>query len=80
MVVINAIGMNTLKNILRENEKEFKGNLPMYKNDLNTSVAFHVFTNQIVVVEIKNHKLYRIQIEQIIVMKHRAIKSKFIFI
>ena len=80
MVVINAIGMNTLKNILRENEKEFKGNLPMYKNDLNTSVAFHVFTNQIVVVEIKNHKLYRIQIEQIIVMKNRAIKSKFIFI
>ena len=29
IVVINAIGMNMLKNILRENEKEFKGNLPM---------------------------------------------------
>ena len=29
IVVINAIGMNTLKNILRENEKEFNGNLPM---------------------------------------------------
>ena len=29
IVVINAIGMNTLKNILRENENEFKGNLPM---------------------------------------------------
>ena len=29
IVVINAIGMNTLKNILIENEKEFKGNLPM---------------------------------------------------
>ena len=28
-VVINAIGMNTLKNILRENENEFKGNLPI---------------------------------------------------
>ena len=28
IVVINAIGMNTLKNILRENENEFKGNLP----------------------------------------------------
>ena len=27
--VINAIGMKTLKNILRENENEFKGNLPM---------------------------------------------------
>ena len=29
IVVINAIGINTLKKILRENEKEFKGNLPM---------------------------------------------------
>ena len=29
IVVINAIGMNTLKNILRENENEFKGNLPI---------------------------------------------------
>ena len=29
IVVINAIGMNTLKNILRENENVFKGNLPM---------------------------------------------------
>ena len=29
IVVINAIGMNTLKNILSENENEFKGNLPM---------------------------------------------------
>ena len=27
--VINAIGMNTLKNILRDNENEFKGNLPI---------------------------------------------------
>ena len=26
--VINAIGIKTLKNILRENENEFKGNLP----------------------------------------------------
>ncbi len=80
MVVINAIGMNTLKNILRENEKEFNGNLPMYKNDLNTSVAFHVFTNQIVVVEIKNHKLYKIQIEEIIVIKNKTRKLKFKFI
>ena len=80
MVVINAIGMNTLKNILRENEKEFNGNLPMYKNDLNTSVAFHVLTNQIVVVEIKNHKLYKIQIEQIIVIKHKIRKVKIKFI
>ena len=29
IVVINAIGIKTLKNILRENENEFKGNLPM---------------------------------------------------
>ena len=27
--VINAIGMKTLKNILRGNENEFKGNLPI---------------------------------------------------
>ena len=29
IVVINAIGMNTLKNILKEKENELKGNLPM---------------------------------------------------
>ena len=29
IVVINAIGIKTLKNILNENENEFKGNLPM---------------------------------------------------
>ena len=29
IVVINAIGMKTLKNILSENENEFNGNLPM---------------------------------------------------
>ena len=29
IVVINAIGITTLKNILRENENEFKGNLPI---------------------------------------------------
>ena len=28
IVVINAMGIKTLKNILRENENEFKGNLP----------------------------------------------------
>ena len=72
--------MKMLKNILRENEKEFKGNLPMYRKDLNTSVAFHVFTNQIVVVEIKNHKLYKIEIEQIIVMEDKVRKDKFKFI
>ena len=71
--------MKTLKNILRENENEFKGNLPTYRNDLNTSMAFQVLTNQIVVVEIKNHKLYKIQIEQIIVIKHKVRKLKFIF-
>ncbi len=29
IVVINAIGMITLKNILKEKENEFKGNLPI---------------------------------------------------
>ena len=29
IVVMNAIGITTLKNILRENEKEFNGNLPI---------------------------------------------------
>ena len=29
IVVIKAIGMKTLKNIFRENENEFKGNLPI---------------------------------------------------
>ena len=54
-----------LKKIFKEKEKESIGNLPIYKKDLKTSVAFHVFTNQIVVVEIKNHMLYKIVIEQI---------------
>jgi len=72
--------MKTLKNILRENENEFKGNLPMYRKDLNTSVAFHVLTNQIVVVEIKNHKLYKIEIEQTKVIKDKVRRVKFKFI
>ena len=29
IVVINAIGMKTLKKILKENENEFNGNLPI---------------------------------------------------
>ena len=29
IVVINAIGIKTLKNIFRENENEFKGNRPI---------------------------------------------------
>ena len=29
IVVINAIGMKTLKNILKDKENEFKGNLPI---------------------------------------------------
>ena len=57
--------MIVLKNILIDKENESIGNLPIYKNDLKTSVAFQVFTNQIVVVDIKNHKLYNIDIEQI---------------
>ena len=69
--------MITLKNILKENENEFRGNLPIYRNDLNTSNAFQVLTNQIVVVEIKNHKLYKIHIEQLIVIKDKFKKLKF---
>ena len=72
--------MKTLKNILKEYENEFRGNLPIYKNDLNTSIAFQVLTNQIVVVEIKNHRLYKIQIEQLIVIKDKDRKLKFKFI
>jgi hypothetical protein len=72
--------MKTLKNILKENENEFRGNLPMYRNDLNTSIAFQVLTNQIVVVDIKNHRLYKIPIEQLIVIKDKVRKLKFKFI
>ena len=54
---MNAIGIKILKKILIEKENEFNGNLPMYRNERKTSVAFHVFTNQIVVEDIKNHKL-----------------------
>ena len=80
IVVINPIGIKILKNILRENENEFNGNLPIQRKDLNTSVAFHVLINQIVVVEIKNQILYKMQIEQIIVIKHKVKKFKFKFI
>ena len=62
---MKVIGITVLKNILKVKEKESIGNLPIYKKDLKTSVAFHVLTNQIVVVDIKNHKLYSIDIEQI---------------
>ena len=43
-------------------------------------MAFHVLTNQIVVVEIKNHKLYKIQIEQPIVINDKVQKLKLKFI
>jgi PP-loop superfamily ATP-utilizing enzyme len=43
-------------------------------------VAFHVLTNHIVVVEIKNHKLYKIHIEHNIVIEHKVRKLKFKFI
>ena len=77
---MKAIGTKILKNILNENEKEFNGNLPIYRKERKTSVAFHVFTNQIVVVEIKNHKLYKIEIEQNNVVIHKDKKLKFILI
>ena len=54
---MNVIGITVLKNILNGKENEFKGNLPTYRNERSTSVAFHVFTNHIVVVEIKNQRL-----------------------
>ena len=62
---MKVIGTKVLKNILKEKENESIGNLPIYKKDLKTSVAFQVLTNHIVVVDIKNHKLYSIEIEQI---------------
>ena len=68
--------MKVLKNILKEKENESIGNLPIYKKDLKTSVAFHVFTNQIVVVDIKNHKLYSIDIEQIKVIINKKADQK----
>ena len=74
------MGTKILKNNLNENEKEFKGNLPIYKKERKTSIAFHVFTNQIVVVEIKNHKQYKITIEQNKVVRDKIKKLKFIFI
>ena len=49
----------------------------MYKKDLKTSVAFHVLTNQMVVVDIKNHKLYNIDIEQINVIINKIKDDKF---
>ena len=62
---MKVIGMKVLKNILKEKENESIGNLPIYKKERKTSVAFQVLTNQMVVVDIKNHKLYNIEIEQI---------------
>ena len=62
---MKVIGMTVLKNTLKDKENESIGNLPIYKKDLKTSVAFQVLTNQMVVVDIKNHKLYNIEIEQI---------------
>lgn len=55
--MIKVIGITVLKKILNENEKELMGNLPIYKKDRKTSVAFQVLTNHIVVVEIINQRL-----------------------
>ena len=54
---MKVIGTIVLKNTLRGKEKEFKGNLPTYRNERSTSVAFQVFTNHIVVVDIRNQRL-----------------------
>ena len=43
-------------------------------------MAFQVLTNQIVVVHMKNHRLYKIQIEQIIEIKDKVSKLKLKFI
>ena len=75
--MIKVIGIIVLKNILKEKENESIGNLPMYKKDLKTSVAFQVLTNHIVVVDIKNHKLYNIDIEQINVIINKIKENKF---
>ena len=74
---MNVIGITVLKNILKGKEKEFKGNLPTYRNERSTSVAFHVFTNHIVVVEIKNQRLYKILIEHPIVINSKNRVSIF---
>ena len=79
---MNVIGITVLKNTLKGKENEFKGNLPTYRNDRSTSVAFHVFTNQIVVVDIKNQRLYKILMEQPIVSnsnKRESILSDILF-
>ncbi len=73
---MKVIGIMVLKNILKEKENESIGNLPIYKKDLKTSVAFHVLTNQMVVVDIKNHKLYKIDIEQINVIINKVKDQK----
>ena len=74
---MNVIGITVLKNTLKGKENEFKGNLPTYKNERSTSVAFHVFTNHIVVVEIKNQRLYRILMEHPIVRNSKNRESIF---
>tara|TARA_B100001115_G_scaffold156551_1_gene128489 strand:+ start:193 stop:435 length:243 start_codon:yes stop_codon:yes gene_type:complete len=74
---MKVIGITVLKNTLKEKENESIGNLPIYKKDRKTSVAFQVLTNQMVVVDIKNHKLYSIEIEQINVIINK-IKDKIV--
>ena len=74
---MNVIGITVLKNTLNGKENEFKGNLPTYRKERSTSVAFHVFTNHIVVVEIKNQRLYRILIEQPRVSNSKNKESTF---
>ena len=74
---MKVIGITVLKNTLKEKENESNGNLPIYKKDRKTSVAFQVLTNQMVVVDIKNHKLYSIEIEQINVIINK-IKDKIV--
>ena len=73
---MKVIGITVLKNTLKEKENESIGNLPIYKKDRKTSVAFQVLTNQMVVVDIKNHKLYSIEIEQINVIINKIKDQK----
>ena len=70
----------TVKHIVKKNDDNHSKISEIFediKKDLKTSVAFHVLTNHIVVAEIKNHKLYKIQIEQIIVIKDNIRKLYF---
>ena len=57
IVVRNAIGKTNVNIVLRREGKEETGYLPATRIDLSTSLAFHVLTNQILVVANRNQRL-----------------------